>query len=147
MSHLVDGDCSITNLDALDAACGKLGLELIRNQATYKWFGRFVGDSPLPPGLKIEDLGKCEHAIRIKGAPADAYEIGLVRRRDGQPGWTLAFDSWGHHGRALEKVAGKGLRTLMIQHHVATAEQIYGNEWIMEPLEQPDGRVRVRMWR
>ena len=42
--------------------------------------------------VAIKDLGKCDHAIRIKDAQG-AYEIGLVRRTTG-PGWLLHFDSW-----------------------------------------------------
>jgi len=41
------------------------------------------------PGFALADLGKCEHAIGLKG---DEYEIGLVRRRDGRPGWLIVAD-------------------------------------------------------
>lgn len=95
MSHVTSIDVEITDLEALAQACDQLDLELVQGQATYRWFGRSVGDYPLPPGFTAADLGKCEHAIRVKGDEgATAYEIGLVARRDGRPGYTLLFDHY-----------------------------------------------------
>ena len=34
---------------------------------------------PLPEGVKIEDIGKCDHAIRVPGC---AYEVGVIKRGD-----------------------------------------------------------------
>ena len=65
MSHITTIELDIKDLDALKVAAEKLGLEFRRGQETYKWFGRSVGDSPLPAGFRKQDLGKCEHALRI----------------------------------------------------------------------------------
>lgn len=104
MSHVATVDVQITNLDDLRAACQRLGLEFVEGQQTYRWYGRHVGDYPLPEGFAASDLGKCEHAIRIPGN-ASAYEVGVVRRRDGKPGWSLMWDFYAG-GYGLEKFVG-----------------------------------------
>lgn len=107
MSHVVTmGDFSILDLDQLAAAAQSLGMELVRDKTTYRWYGRHVGDYPLPAGFTREDMGKCEHVLRVKGA-LGAYEVGVTRRRDGKPGWTLIYDFFaGGHG--LQAVIGDG---------------------------------------
>lgn len=92
MSHITKIGLQIKDLDALDKACRRLGLSLIRGQRTHKWYGRFVGDSPGIAEIQRKDYGKCEHAIKVNGN-AQAYEIGLVRRADGK-GYEMVWDSW-----------------------------------------------------
>ena len=100
MSHVNAIDLEIKDLGALKAACERLGYEWKEGQTTYRWFGRWVGDYPMPEGFKVEDLGKCNHAISVPGA---SYEIGVVTR-NGKT--TLLWDFWQSGG--LEKVVGKG---------------------------------------
>ena len=98
MSHVAKVDVEITNLDDLAAACKRIGLELVRGQQTYEWYGRSMGDGSIPEGFSAEDLGTCDHAIRIpEGHPIHEtferpYEIGVCKRRDGKPGFTLLWD-------------------------------------------------------
>lgn len=105
MSHVAMVEIEIKDLDVLAAACRRVGLELRRGQTSYHWWGESMGDYPLPPGFAAEDLGHCEHALHIAGEPdvpagtdgmmqfgEYAYEVGVVRRRDGRPGWTLLWD-------------------------------------------------------
>lgn len=102
MSHITKINLLIKDLDSLGKACDKLGLELVRDQKTFKWFGHFVGDSRPPKemaeqGYTAERYGTCDHAVRVKGNKL-AYEIGVVKRSDGK-GYMLAWDSWaGGHG-------------------------------------------------
>jgi hypothetical protein len=119
MSHVATVDLDVKDLDALAEACGQLGLELVRGQQSYRWYGRSVGDYPLPAGFTVEELGKCEHAIRIPG-DAHAYEIGLVRRRDGRAGYQLLWDFFGG-GYGLEAKVGAGCSKLKQQYAVAVA--------------------------
>lgn len=91
MSHVATVDVQVTNLEDLRAACQRLGLEFAEGQTTYRWYGTHVGDYPLPAGFSAADLGSCEHAIRVPGN-LEAYEVGVVRRRDGKPGWQLMWD-------------------------------------------------------
>lgn len=105
MSHVTTIDLEIKDLPSLAAACKRIGLELVEGQETYRWYGTSVGDYPLPEGFTVEDLGHCEHAIRLPGK-AKAYEIGVVKRRDGKQGYTLLWDFW-NGGRGMEAVAGE----------------------------------------
>lgn len=100
MSHVSTIELEIKDLEALKAACQRLGYEFRAGQTTYRWYGRFVGDYPLPAGYKVEDLGRCTHAIRVPGAD---YEIGVVTR-DGKT--TLLWDFFRPGG--LEAVIGQG---------------------------------------
>lgn len=115
MSHVTTVDVQIEDLDALAEACKNLGLELVRDQETYRWYGTHVGDYPLPAGFTVADLGRCSHAIRVPGV--EAYEVGVVARRDGKPGFQLIYDFWGSKGRAMEQHAGKGCLNLRHEYN------------------------------
>ena len=65
MSHISKIELEITDPETLKLACERLGLNFIENQTIYKWYGTWVGDTPLPEGISIDDLGKCHHAIRV----------------------------------------------------------------------------------
>mgnify|MGYP000847499489 FL=1 len=99
MSHIAKIELEILSLEDLKSACKILGFNFIESQKTYQWYGRWVGDSPLPEGIALEDLGKCDHAIRIQDC---AYEIGIVKRGSK---YILLWDSW--HTGGLEQKIGK----------------------------------------
>ena len=61
MSHISKIELQVNDLGTLRRACSRLGLELIKGQKTFKWFGQD---------------GKCDHAIKIPGAN---YEIGVLK--------------------------------------------------------------------
>jgi len=42
MSHIVEVNLLVQDLNALHRACHRLGLELVRGQQTYRWYGRSV---------------------------------------------------------------------------------------------------------
>ena len=98
MSHVARIELEINDLDSLKAACKSLGLEFVPDQKTFEWYGRQVGNYPLPDGFTLEDMGRCDHAIRVPGAQ---YEIGVVKRRGK---YTLLWDFWEDGG--LETVLG-----------------------------------------
>lgn len=111
MSHVATVDLHITDLESLKRACAPLGLEFREGQQTYKWYGTHVGDYPLPEGFSKEDLGRCEHAIAVVGGDSRTYEVGVVKRRDGKPGYQLLWDFWaGGHG--LQSKVGDNCNTL-----------------------------------
>jgi hypothetical protein len=62
MSHVSKIELEVNDLETLGQACHRLGLELVREQKTFKWYGQ-------------ED-GKCDHAIKVPGAN---YEIGVIK--------------------------------------------------------------------
>ena len=116
MSHVATVELHVTDLESLKGACQQLGLEFVEGQQTFKWYGTHVGDYPLPQGFTQEDMGRCQHAIRLPDN-SRAYEVGVVPRRDGKPGYLLMYDFWqGGHG--LEAAIGQGAKTLK-QHYAA----------------------------
>lgn len=100
MSHVAKIEMEIRDLDCLKAACNELGLHFVVGKRSYAWFGRFVGDHPLPEGFTAQDLGRCDHAISVPGA---TYQIGVVQR-NGR--YHLLWDYYRQGG--LEQVLGKG---------------------------------------
>lgn len=99
MSHIAKIELEILSLEDLKLACKRLGFTFMENQKSYQWYGRWVGDSPLPEGITIDDLGKCDHAIKISEC---AYEIGVVKRGTK---YILLWDSW--HKGGLESKIGR----------------------------------------
>lgn len=132
MSHVAKIDLDIKNLPLLKKACENLGLVFNEGKETYKWYGISVGDSPLPVGFTKKDLGKSEHSISVPGSK-EAYEIGVVSRRDGRPGYALLWDSW-QGGYGLEKLVGKDGGLL---------KQAYSQEVAAKELRRKGFRVKV----
>lgn len=118
MSHVVSIAIEFQDLDAIKAACRRLGWTFREGQGTYRWFGHWVDDSPVPRHLFAEEaeynrvvamsrdarrlymdqlLGHCEHAISVPGCD---YEIG-IQNVGGK--WVPVWD-WFHAG---------GLHTVM----------------------------------
>ena len=131
MSHIATIEIEIKDLDALAAACEPLGLELVRGQKKYNWYGVSIGDSPLPVGFTKEDLGSCEHVLRMKGTAMNGqidkrmpYEIGLVARRDGKAGYALMWDTYRGGGGLVEKVGGEQAERLCQGYAVEVAMRI-----------------------
>jgi hypothetical protein len=125
MSHVATVELEIKDIDALEIAAKELGLELMRNQKTYRWYGRWVqdyhgNDAAYKHGIKPENYGKCEHALRIKG-DTSGYEIGVARNEAGQ--LQLIWDFYGSGQRLVEKI-GKdaGKLTQLYACEVATKQ-------------------------
>jgi hypothetical protein len=119
MSHVSTLDLEIGDLEALDAACQLLGIELVRNQKTHKWYGRWVNDYNAPDaaylnGFSAKDYGKCEHAIRIPG-DKQAYEVGVARDKNGK--LKLVYDNF-CGGYGLEKVIGEKASVLRREYNM-----------------------------
>jgi len=127
----------------LDAACQRLGLRLNRGQTTYKWWGESAGDTPLPEGMTVDDLGKCSHAICIPGNK-DAYEIGVVKRPNGQ-GFTLAWDYF-QGGYGLQDVCGSDCNNLKQAYAVEAAKRTAQLEgFTVQEFANQDGSVRLQL--
>jgi hypothetical protein len=91
MSHVATIEVEIQNLKCLKSAVKRLGLVWKENQKNYKWFGRHVGDYPMPDGMTTNDLGKCIHAIGVPGAE---YEVGVIRDPMNKKNYKLIWDFW-----------------------------------------------------
>lgn len=111
MSHVSTITTEVSDLAAVQMMCQENGWTFHENQKTYRWYGRFVGDAPLPPGMKVEDLGKCTHAISVPGC---GYDIGLVYNPKTK-GYTLAYDYWGTGQKLKEAIGENGGKFL--QHY------------------------------
>lgn len=142
MSHVVECEMEVRDLEALEEAAKMLGLELVRGQKTYKWWGHSVGDYPLPAGYTAKDLGHCEHALRIPG-DSKAYEIGVVKRRDGKPGFKLMRDFFGG-GYGMEAKVGKDCQNLEQAYTVALACRHYRKKGYSVRTERKDNRILVK---
>jgi hypothetical protein len=143
MSHVSLIALKVRDLEALDAACQRLGLELVRGQKTYRWYGQSVGDYPLPEGMTAADLGKCDHAIRVKDRPT-AYEIGLVKR-PGQDHYALLWDFYAG-GFGLEAKVGAGCAKLKQAYAVQLArKEARRRGFSLTEAVQADGGIRLTM--
>lgn len=125
MSHVATVETKIIDLDAFKVAVEKCGGELMLDQTTYAWWGYRAGGGDYR-GRDPKDDGKCLHAVKVAGTqPRNGslgpWEIGLLARRDGKPGFELEYDYYGGAGRALETKFGKGLATLSEEYGAEVA--------------------------
>lgn len=153
-SHVATIDLEVRDLSALQEACKRLGLEFVEGQKTYRWYGESVGDFPLPEHFTAEDLGKCDHAIRV---PADhpafvkgdeemysTYEVGVVRRRDGRPGFSLMWDFWAG-GNGLKGLVGEGCNKLRQAYGTVVAtRQAQRAGMRVQEFKKADGGIQLR---
>lgn len=144
MSHISTIELEVRDLEALKRAAQALGLEFVAGQRTYRWYGRHIGDYPLPQGFTKEDLGKCDHAIRIPGNDR-AYEIGVVRRRDGRPGYVLLWDFWSG-GFGLQEKVGENANRLKQAYacEAAKAAALRAGHRFVAQATRADGSVVLR---
>jgi hypothetical protein len=124
MSHISKIELKIQSLEDLKQACHRLGFEFIENQQTYQWYGHWVGDQPLPEGITQDQLGKCDHAIRV---PNCEYEIGVVKTGDH---FILLWDSW-----------KKGGLTAQIGQDAGILKQAYTAERVRSEARRKNYRV------
>jgi len=111
--------------------CDDMGWKFVK-QSTYKWYGQFMGDYPLPEGFTAKDLGKCEYAVRISGAN---YEVGLARNpKTGE--YQFLWDFWSSGG--LQAKLGKNAGLLKQAYGMARAKVACKNkQFVKRFYEQP----------
>ena len=140
MSHIVtnDGAVQITgSIETLRRAVEKrLEFVFLENQRSYKWYGHWVGDTPMPEGLTEDMLGKCEHAIRIPGAE---YEVGIVQTPAG--GWELRWDYW-QAGGLTEELGGQITQAWATERAIAEA---YNEGHTVRETLMADGSIKLEL--
>jgi hypothetical protein len=142
VSHVATVDIEIRDLGALEETCRRLGMKLALGQTTYKWWGRHMGDYPLPAGFAVEDLGKCDHAIQV---PDAAYEVGVVRRRDGRPGFQLI---WDFVDSRLRAAVGEGCSILKREYAAVVAtRQAQRSGFRVQEHRRADGSIQLQLSR
>lgn len=139
MSHIVSIPFGCKSLDAVKAACGRLGFTFHQGKTSYTWFGEWVGDTPLPDHIRVADLGKCDHAISVPGV---RYEVGIVSNADG------SYDlRWDYFDGALCKAMGGPNADAFRQAYAIEVLRIEarrkGARFQEFPL--PNGNVKVRV--
>jgi hypothetical protein len=141
----------VKDLDALREAAKRLGMEFVHGQSTYRWFGKHVGDFPLPEGFTAAELGTCEHALRLVDAQGgrndDAYEVGVVKRRDGRPGYTLLWDFFAGGFGLRDKIGDNAGHLKREYAAVVAVKTAMARGFMVQELRQPDGSIQLRCTR
>ena len=139
ISHITSLELEIKDLASLQAACKRLGWEFAEGQDTYSWYGTFVGDEPLPADTTVEELGHCEHAIKVPGCE---YEIGVVRKANR---WILRWDYWSSGG--LQAVLGSNGGIIKQAYGIEHSRRVLVKQGYRVIGEQrlADGSVRLRV--
>ena len=121
MSHISKIELEVKDLGILGQACAVLGLQLIKDRKTFRWYGKEAD---------------CDHCIRVPGAD---YEIGVIRNRHS---YQLSCD---YYDRNLEKVIGtKG--GLLKQAYAVTRTRIEARKKGYSVLEQKtDEGIRLHV--
>jgi hypothetical protein len=126
MSHISTVKTAITDLDAIEVACRELGLELRREQKTYRTYNK--------------QKHACHAAIVVPGNER-AYEIGLVLGQDGQT-YEVKFDTW-NGGKGMVEKAGEGCRKILVEYGRAKTKSIAQSKgWSYREERLQDGRIR-----
>ena len=139
MSHVVAIETEIRDLAALRAACEELGLTFNEGKTSYNWWGRHVGDFPLPAGLSAEQLGYCDHAISV---PDTEYEIGLIQ--DSISGsYRLVFDFFGTGEKIINKLGRRCEKLIQMYGVRKTTMEAERRGFQADRETQADGSVKV----
>lgn len=91
MSHILKMAFVINDLEALDEAASEIGCELVRGQTTHKSY--------------YASGNHCLHAIRVKDANRQTYEVGLTQAADGS--YELRFDSFAGGNGLIDKIGAE----------------------------------------
>lgn len=140
MSHVVEAPVRITDLTALSLAAAELGGKLVEGVTSYVWYGRWVGDSPMPQGMTKDDLGKCDHVIRFPGIQ---YEVGVRKQVDGS--YSLTYDWW-HSGGLKNKLGTEAgpLAQSYAKHKTLREVQRLGGRYVSST-KLEDGTLRLQV--
>ena len=134
----------VTDLNAFEKACRERGVELRREQRTFKTYGgtqnrcdMAVVDASNPNAYEI-GLVKC----RVEPDPRDASKLRKVADPNGT-GYMMLTDEWGSSGGLKEKVGENA--GLLVQHYGINAAKRVAQKQGMQVREHklPDGRIRL----
>lgn len=131
MSHVEKCKGVYKDLDILESTLSSLvhptyGKLIRKEKNTYKWYGKHMGDYPLPIGFKKEDLGKCDVCFGFEDD--SLYEIGIVKRGEE---YVPLYDFWSINGSGeggplldiLGKDGGKLAQTYSVNIILSTCEE------------------------
>lgn len=130
MSHIAEVNLELKDLDALAKAADALGLELVRDCKTFNYYG----------GAKDPAV----HKLKLKGASAGAYEIGLRYTDGSQTAFQPAWDTFGQHGAALVRAAGRDCVELKKRYAAEVAAKELRRKGYSVKITTQDQGLRVR---
>ena len=117
MSHVAicktePGKPLIVDLEAVKLAALNLGLKC-EERSTYAWYGRHVGDYPIPPGYTQAELGRnaklvlsVPEELRQKlGIRGKCYELAVVEDKQNPGCYTYMYDFF-NRGNGLNDIIG-----------------------------------------
>ena len=151
MSHVADVDIKIRDLDALKIAVTRMGGQLMRDQKTHQWYGRFLNDWQSDRAAArrrdASTFGTCDHAVRFDGIN---YEIGLVKEADGS--FTAIYDTYGgsgsHDGQKLEAACGgAGLPTLKNEYAAAVTTRVLARKGFRVRRAEENRKITLKAMR
>ena len=138
MSHISTIKVGIFDLDAFQLACSQKGVELRRNQKTFKNYGG------------RQDA--CEMAV-VDATNPQAYELGLVRARyneqkklvadkDGTC-WMIQMDNYSG-GKGMNQKVGKNAGLLLQRYGINAARNAAVREGMtLSEMQLEDGSIRL----
>jgi|SRR5580698_2995433 hypothetical protein len=126
MSHTAKiPNVNINDLDALERAAADLGLELVRDQKTYKTYS----------------VQKCDHAIRHQ-TDRNMYELGVLKEGDH---FKLMQDTFMGGKGMVEVLGGHEAPKLNQSYAAQVAMAHYQNEgWNVTTSKLEDGSIVLR---
>lgn len=107
MQDTTPGKPLFSHVKALKTAAEMLGFEVI-NTNVYNWYGRVVGDYPMPAGMKQEDLGKNAKFV-LRHKDGNGYDIGIIEDPNNPGCYVPIYDFW--EGGGLGKYVGDPIET------------------------------------
>lgn len=138
MSHCAKIKAEVKDLEAVKKACTRLGFEFKENQKTYTWYGRSVGDYPIPEGYTVHDLGKCDHAIKV---PNVNYEIGICKSKTNPKQYDLM---WDFYDQRLANAVGGNTAPKLVQAISLEQGKITARKKGFSVMEKKmDGKIRL----
>lgn len=132
MSHITTAEVQVSDIDSFDAACKALGLELRRDQKTFRNYG----------GRKTP----CDMAI-VWAGNKEAYEAGLVKRPDGKYEVQCDnFDAYTASSKALSlnSVIGNNAGLLLQRYGLNVARKAAAKQGMsVREVKQTDGSIKL----
>lgn len=130
MSHITECEVIVSDTTAFEEACKQIGVELRRDQKTFRNYG----------GRR----SPCDMAIVLPGN-RDAYEAGLVKTKDGK-GWKIQvdnFDKYQTKGGMCETI-GEDAGLLMQRYGINAAKTAAVKQGMsVREVKQTDGSIKL----
>lgn len=130
MSHITECEVQVSDLTAFEQACRDRGVELRREQKTFRNYGG--RQSP------------CDMAIVLPGNK-HAYEAGLVKTKDGKA-WKVQADNFDAYNKdgGLTKVIGENAGLLVQRYGINAARNAAVKQGMsVREVQQADGSIKL----